>query len=111
MKVQQFYNKNQFLIDNNGTIFFQSYDSTIAELTPCGKLTFGKDWDYSKTTLKHLYLFLNEYVIENLGHYIGTGWHFLTQHFNTNKWIDSKDKRAFLQNLIDNNVIAYNANL
>ena len=111
LKGEQFYNKNQFLINNDGTIFLLSYGKTVAKLTPWGELTFGKDWDYSKTTLKHIYLFLTEYVVAYLGHYIGEGWHFLTQHFDINKWIYGKNKRAFLQNLIDKKVIDYKADL
>ena len=31
-----------------------------------GTLTLGIDWDYSKTTLKHLYLFINDYLLKLL---------------------------------------------
>ena len=63
MKVHQFYNKNQFLLKGDGKAIFQSYSSTIAIWDYATKtLTLGIDWDYSNTTRKHLYLFLNEYV-------------------------------------------------
>lgn len=32
MKVQQFYNKNQFITTDGNTVVFQSYDSTIAQI-------------------------------------------------------------------------------
>lgn len=61
MKVEQFYNKNQFIIKGESKTVFQSYNSTIAEITSDGDLILHSDFDYSKTTQKHLYLFLNDY--------------------------------------------------
>ena len=91
-KVEQFHNKNQFIIEGRKEVIFQSYNSTIAiynyETT---KLTLGCDWDYSRTTLKHLYLFLEEYA----------GFNF--------RGINNKKKA--LQNFIDNEWIDYNENL
>lgn len=61
---------NQFIIDNtaDGTTTFQSYDSTIIEVDyiedefgHCKRVKVYKDWDFSKTTLKYLYQFM-EYV-------------------------------------------------
>ena len=96
--VQQFYNKNQFIINTEKEITFQSYDSTIATINKkTGVLTFGADWDYSHTTLKHLYLFLNDYKNEIEGFIYSRIFH---KGFDT-----SKNKRAFLQNLIDNKII------
>lgn len=61
-KVNQFYNKNQFVIDWDWKTIFQSYDSTIAVMDYENKtLTIWIDWDYSKTTSKHFYLFLSDY--------------------------------------------------
>ena len=96
--VQQFYNKNQFIINTEKEITFQSYDSTIATINKkTGVLTLGGDWDYSHTTLKHLYLFLQDYKyeIENFTYskIFSAGFEY------------SKNKRAFLQNLIDNKTI------
>ncbi len=63
MKIEQFYNKNQFLIKDKKNLYFQSYDSLIAKYNKeTGKLTLFKDWDYSNTTRKHLYLFIFDYV-------------------------------------------------
>ena len=62
MKVEQFYNKNQFIIfGGDAMVTFQSYNSIIANIDNRGTLNLGNDWDYSKTTLKHLYLFLDDY--------------------------------------------------
>lgn len=109
--VGQFYNKNQFIIRSNGEITFQSYDSTIAILSRegGGTLTLGKNWDYSKTTLKHLYLFFNEYVkdfCEN--RYSRDFYKFLADNIDFDKFNATKNKRAFIQKLIDNNIIRLN---
>lgn len=65
-KVNQFYNKNQFVIDWDWKTIFQSYDSTIAILDYENRtLTIWIDWDYSKTTSKHFYLFLSDYCFLN----------------------------------------------
>ena len=65
MYIRQFYNKNQFIMNNDKKIIFQSYDSIIAVIDKkTGKIVFGKDWDFSNTTRKHLYLFLNDYKNE-----------------------------------------------
>lgn len=58
--------KNQFVIIDmeKNTITFQSYNSRICDIVkPCGMgydvlIRFGKDWNYSATTSKHLYSFL-----------------------------------------------------
>lgn len=58
---------NQFVIVDNGKYTFQSYNSIICvydEVT--GNLTIYKDWDYSKTTLKHFYSFLRNYTPYNV---------------------------------------------
>ena len=63
MLVKNLENKNQFVIENEkeGKYYFQSYESLIAEINEKGELILGQDWDYSRTTLKHLYIFLDEY--------------------------------------------------
>lgn len=98
MKVQQFYNKNQFVITDGTTIVFQSYDSTIAQIKN-GVLVLGEDWDYSKTTLKHLYLFLCDYRNNIDGYQYGEIFHHAGGLEN------SKNKRQFLQNLINKKTI------
>lgn len=99
MKVEQFYNKNQFIIfGGDAMVTFQSYNSIIANIDNRGTLNLGNNWDYSKTTLKHLYLFLNDYK-------------YMTQDY-TKKLIDNilnaKNKRQYIQKLIDNDEIFIN---
>ncbi len=87
MKVEQFYNKNQFVIYTKEKTVFQSYNSTICVIEN-EKVTFGKDWDYSNTTQKHLYLFLKDYCYSIY-----------------RKIAQSKNKREDLQKMIDNKEI------
>jgi hypothetical protein len=101
MRVEQFYNKNQFVIRGEGKTVFQSYNSTIAEINKNGQLTLGIDWDYSRTTLKHLYLFL-EYYICLFNEELKEEVHILRNKSN---------KKAYIQKLIDNGTIKYNENL
>lgn len=63
MKAEQFYNKNQFIIRSDSETTFQSYDSEIITRNEKDKtITIFANWDYSKTTLKHFYLFLQDYL-------------------------------------------------
>lgn len=69
MKVEQFKNKNQFHLygEEEGHIvdYLQSYNSTVVKITYeeySPQITLGEDWDYSTTTSKHVYLFLEEYA-------------------------------------------------
>ena len=97
MKVQNFYNKNQFIITGgDAMVTFQSYDSIIAQIDKKGTLILGNDWNYSKTTLKHLYLFLNDYFYLLV---------VFTQKLFGYKFSSSKNKKAYIQNLIDNKKI------
>lgn len=59
--------KNQFIIEDKGKIILQSYDSFICELKireiQGNKIVkLGKNWNYSRTTLKYLKQFLEEYL-------------------------------------------------
>lgn len=95
-RVEQFCNKNQFVITGKGETIFQSYSSTIA-IIKNGNLTLFSDWDYSHTTLKHLYLFLDEYKYQ------------LTQNIK-NIIIDvlsSSNKKQKIQKYIDSKLIKY----
>ena len=64
--------KNQFVIIEGNTIAFQSYDSRICDIVyNCGMgfdvlVRFGRDWNYSQTTAKHLYSFLKQNGLEIL---------------------------------------------
>lgn len=68
MKVRNMYstrgNKvpNQFIIEGDNKVIFQSYASTIATIDYDKKtVTLGEDWDYSTTTSKYRNLFFEEY--------------------------------------------------
>lgn len=62
MTIQQFYHNNQFIIkDDYGNIYLQSYDSVVARIANDCTLTLGTNWNYSNTTLRHLYRFIDEY--------------------------------------------------
>lgn len=56
---------NQFVIVENGEVAFQSYNSRVCEIRKGGLgfskvVVFGSDWDYSRTTMKHLVKFLKD---------------------------------------------------
>ncbi|MBR6298890.1 MAG: hypothetical protein IKR34_06550 [Candidatus Gastranaerophilales bacterium] len=64
MKISNFMHINQYTIETENKIYFQSYDSIIAKVenTENGKeLTIGDHWNYSATTRKHLYAWLYEF--------------------------------------------------
>lgn len=97
MKVQNFYNKNQFIIfGEDAIVTFQSYNSIIAKIDKNGTLLLDNDWNYSKTTLKHLYLFINDYF-NLLGDF--------TQKLFGYEFNNNKNKKAYIQKLIDNEKI------
>lgn len=53
---------NQFVIYQGQNVFFKSYKSVIAKLDKNNKLTLDVNkWDYSITTLKYLYSFIEEF--------------------------------------------------
>ena len=65
MKIKNFYHLNQFVLENSETNidYFQSYQSMICKVDHNNKtITFWQDRDYSITTMKHLYKFLDEYT-------------------------------------------------
>ena len=65
MKVEQFLNRNQFRLYDTNINILQSYASQVVEITNnpgCMQcIILGKDWDYSTTTSKHVYAFLDKY--------------------------------------------------
>ena len=86
---------NQYTIEDLNFVKFQSYNSLIAIYDKNTKiLTFGCDWDYSPTTLKHLKIWLtnNCYSIYN-----GLEYH--------------KNGKATLQYAIDNDIIQYDGGM
>lgn len=89
--------KNQNVICENGTCTFFSYGSQIAKITnqKNNNLKFTNLWHYSQTTLKYLYLFLNEYKY-NLSNDI---------YQKVLNALDSNNKKASFQKLINNRII------
>lgn len=53
--------RNQFVIETANGTYFQSYESVVARIDNSNVLTFGENWGYSNTTLKHLHKFLRDY--------------------------------------------------
>lgn len=97
MKIRQLENKNQFVMEDNEKAIFQSYESVIAEYDKINDiLTLGIDWDYSNTTRKHLYIFLEEIIPR-----------FSQLHEDITSALLTKNKRKSIQILIDNNIIKY----
>lgn len=63
---------NQFVISekkddgNPYLIIFQSYDSTVCMILiedDRALIKFGKNWDFSKTTVRNLLIFLSQYPV------------------------------------------------
>lgn len=51
---------NQFVVKLNGNVYYQSYDTIIAKLDTKGNVTLSESWKVSKTTKKHLYIWLRD---------------------------------------------------
>lgn len=98
MKVEQLENKNQFIIlSDDGDVEFQSYNSRIAKINKNGTLELSSRWDYSKTTLKHLYIFLDRYFY-NINE-------FIQKELKSILYKNCRNKKASIQKLIDNKKI------
>ena len=96
MKVEQFLNRNQFHLYGEGVDILQSYNSKVVEIKN-GKITLGRDWNYSTTTSKHVYAFIDEYAY---------GDNMDVNHIRI-ELRNSNNKRKYIQKLIDNNIIKY----
>ena len=59
------YASNQFVIKTNKATYFQSYRSVICKLDGVN-IILSNNWDYSRTTTKHLYMFLRQNGFYNL---------------------------------------------
>lgn len=57
--------RNQFVIEGDNETVFQSYQSAVCKVSN-GTITFGRDWDYSTTTGKHLHRFLSDYGLHDI---------------------------------------------
>jgi len=79
-KVRQLEHRNQFTIENDRGIYFQSYNSIIAFKDKNNNIFLDKNYfDYSKTTVKHLCLFLGiEWSLKNVQNGIANGEYILT---------------------------------
>ena len=102
MKVENLLHANQFIIWGKEGITFQSYESECARIDKNGVLILGRDWDYSNTTLRHLYTFI-ERCFYNMDYY--------TQQYFKYDFETCKNKRAYIQKLIDENKIKYDENM
>jgi len=95
MKVEQFYAKNQFHLYGNGKHELQSYNSLVVRITGNSyanlTITLGRDWDYSTTTSKYVYMFLEEYADV--------------------VFYGIKNKRKYINDLIKQNKIKYDEKL
>jgi hypothetical protein len=67
MRVQNIINNNgntvanQFIINDKGNRYFQSYDSMIVKIDKKGQVFLDSYyWDYSRTTSKHRNIFLRD---------------------------------------------------
>lgn len=92
MRVEQFYNKNQFLIlGGDAIVTLQSYNSIVANIDKKGNLNLGYNWNFSNTTLRHLYLFLqnNIYLMDEYSKKL------------TEDILKSDNKKQYIQSLID----------
>lgn len=97
MILRRFHNDGHFVIRNKNKILFRSYDSNVALIDAKGLLRLGPDWDFSKTTLKYLCRFLEEYKNDLEGYTyscIGLG-----------KLENAKNKKKYIQDLIKKKVI------
>jgi len=60
---------NQFeIVDVNNATFFQSYNTLIAEVKDSDGQVYLDEyyWDYSRTTMRHLYNFLRQWGYDGL---------------------------------------------
>ena len=67
MKVEQFKHANQFLLtDDEGNQFLQSYDTIVCKFDKTGKVYLDPKHNYSKTTSKHVTMYLGYTTKERL---------------------------------------------
>ncbi len=98
MKVEMLKN-NAFVIKNfeTDTIILQSYQTAVVEIRNASKkrpeIVLGLNWNYSLTTLKHVYAFLEEYAPE------------------LDLYLNSRNKKRRIEELIRLGQIEYDENL
>ncbi len=95
MKVEIFNdNKNHYHIYGEGIHKLQSYNSIVVKISSktCDPvIVLGRYWDYSKTTLRFVYKFLEQFTDINFG--------------------EIKDKKKYINELISKNIIHYDENM
>lgn len=101
MKIKK-YTDNHYVIEYKNDVYFSSYDSIVAKIqNNCifgkEKIFLGFDWDYSQTTLKNLYNFLEDFSTIRLENYKNN-----TLSYELSR---QKNKKEFLQKLIDSKII------
>lgn len=90
MKVEQYIALNQFHLYGEGKHYLQSYNSLVVKIQ--GKeVILGRDWDYSKTTSKYVYQFLDDYSDIRI--------------------YDIPNKRDYIRKLIEDGTIKYDENM
>ena len=95
--IKRYNNNNISFNDDNKKIYFLSYESKIAVIEK-GFLTLFEKWDYSQTTQKFLYKFLND----NINHIKDeTQKHYILMCINSN------NKKSMLQRFINLKYIKY----
>ena len=58
---------NQFIIEDDNKVTFQSYNSEIVTIDYNAKIiTVGYDWDYSTTTGKYRNMFMRDYGFRDM---------------------------------------------
>ena len=77
------FNNNNVIINVNGEVYFLSYYSTIATIKN-DKLTLFSKWDYSTTTKKYLYKFIEYYNILDLEN-VKNKTNYINKLINENK--------------------------
>lgn len=90
MKVEQYIALNQFHLYGEGNHCLQSYDSLVVKIQG-NEVTLGRDWDYSKTTSKYVYQFLDDYSDIRI--------------------YDIPNKRDYIRKLIEEGTIKYDENM
>jgi len=94
MKVEQYNAMNQFHLYGNGINELQSYNSLVVKIEGDyynRQITLGRDWDYSTTTSKYVYMFLEE--------------------FGGINFYGISNKRKYVNNLIKDGKIIYDSSM
>ena len=102
LKVTQLENKNQFVISDNDIYIFQSYDTIIAKYNRKDDVIYIDNYVYkgSRTTLKHLYIFLDRYCDV-----------LLNSKRDLIDCLENEDNKSFILKLLNPNFIEWKMKL